>query len=742
MKISRRIGILIVVIGYVGLALAYSVVNPLFESPDELNHYDFVRYLIDHHELPVQTLGKQTEYFEPPLYYSISSLVIGAVPAESYTPQLNPFFGYEAYRFGVDNKALYIHSAQEDFPYHGTALAAHLLRGFSILMGVVSLIIAFRALCEVFNRPAIALGGVALIAFNPQFVLVSSSISNDNLIILLSMLMIWLAIRIARFGMTMRRTLIMAVLAAAAVLTKLSAAVMILVLLAGMLIARTPWRKWLSTLAIVGATGLILAGWWFLRNLWLYGEPTGIRMWQQIWGWQSVAVNTSDIGVALQNLWTSYWGRFGWGQIVLPEAVYWVLSIVAFLSLIGLVRNLYAQRRRAGALLESAYSPDVDLRGLGILMITLGLVLGVSLWYGLVNPAGTAGRFWFPAIMPIGGLMFYGLRGLYRPRWAHLDKWFVAVVSGLMLALSLGSLIGVIAPAYAAPASVSMDEVRRQTRSADIRFGDIAQLVGYALDRDRLNAGEELHVTLCWQTLKPTSTNLYFFLHLLGANNAIVARRESLPGLGRYPSIQWASDQIFCDNVPLHVDAGAAGAKVYDLEVGLVDLASGSRLPPVNEAGIELRPAILGRVKVRASQLPNVSAQPGAIDLGGQIRLNSSALAASAVHAGDSLSVTLTWQAVSVPAADYTVFVHLRDAAGKTVAQADSPPQAGTYPTSFWDVNETIVDDHLLPIPNDLPVGDYTVAVGLYRLDTGERLSITQGGSGSEIILPQIVHVR
>ena len=93
-----RIGFAAVLLGYVVLALAYSVVNPLFESPDELNHYDFVRYLIDRHELPVQTLGKLTEYFEPPLYYAISSLVIGAVPAESYTPQVNPFFGYEAYR--------------------------------------------------------------------------------------------------------------------------------------------------------------------------------------------------------------------------------------------------------------------------------------------------------------------------------------------------------------------------------------------------------------------------------------------------------------------------------------------------------------------------------------------------------------------------------------------------------------------------------------------------------------------
>ena len=743
MNRSRRIGIYIVLISYVCLALAYSIVNPLFESPDEFNHYDFVRYLIDRKELPVQTLGKQTEYFEPPLYYAISSLVIGAIPVESYTPQLNPFFGYEAYRLGVDNKALYIHSAQEAFPYHGTALAAHLLRGFSSLLGVFSLTIAFRALCEVFTRPALALGAVALIAFNPQFVLVSSSISNDNLIILLSMLMIWLAIRIAQSGMTTRRTLIMAALAATAVLTKLSAALLILVLLAALLIARTSRRKWLSTLTIVGAVGLILTGWWFLRNLELYGEPTGIRMWQQIWGWENVAVDPSDIGVALQNFWTSYWGRFGWGQLVLPYEVYWALLVIGLLSLIGLVRNLYAQRLRSTSPAGGAYVPDADPRGLGILMITLGLVLSVSLWYGLVNPAGTAGRFWFPAIMPIGGLMFYGLRGLYRSQEPELDKWFVGAVYGLMMVLSLGSLIGVIAPAYAVPAPVSIDEVRRQTQAVDIRFGDAAHLIGYSLDHDRLNAGEELQVTLCWRTLKPTFTDLYFFLHLLGANNAIVARRDSLPGLGRYPSTQWTPNGIFCDNVPLRVEEDVAGAMVYDLEIGLVDLANGSRLRPVNEAGVELQPAILGQVKVRGPQPVGAaaSAQPGAIDLGGQIRLIGSEVSPSPIKAGGTLTVALIWQAARMPEANYTIFVHLRDAAGKTVGQADSPPQVGAYPTMFWDAGETIADDHVLLMPDDLPGGDYTLAVGLYRLDTGERLAITQGGSGSEIVLPHTIHI-
>ena len=119
-----------------------------------------------------------------------------------------------------------------------------------------------------------------------------------------------------------------------------------------------------------------------------------------------------------------------------------------------------------------------------------------------------------------------------------------------------------------------------------------------------------------------------------------------------------------------------------------------------------------------------------------------SEIAPSLIKAGDAVSVTLIWRAVQIPTADYTVFVHLRDASGHIVAQADSPPQAGTYPTSFWDAGETVVDDHTIAVPDNLPVGDYTVAVGLYRPDTGERLSITQSSGESEIALPQTVRVR
>ena len=210
MKLSRWLGVYIVVIGYVCLALTYSVVNPLFESPDEFLHYEFVRYLVDRHELPVQTLGKLSEFHQPPLYYALTALTIGGIQVEPFVPIDNPFWGYDTYRFGVDNKVRYIHSAAEAYPYQGTALAAHVARGLSIALGALSVLVCYVILCDVFQRSLWALGALAFVAFNPQFLFISSSISNDNLITLLGLLIIWLSIRSARFGLTRRRILVIA----------------------------------------------------------------------------------------------------------------------------------------------------------------------------------------------------------------------------------------------------------------------------------------------------------------------------------------------------------------------------------------------------------------------------------------------------------------------------------------------------------------------------------------------------
>ena len=95
---------------------------------------------------------------------------------------------------------------------------------------------------------------------------------------------------------------------------------------------------------------------------------------------------------------------------------------------------------------------------------------------------------------------------------------------------------------------------------------------------------------------------------------------------------------------------------------------------------------------------------------------------ANSTPSSNELPLTLYWRAEAPLAADYVVFMHLMDAAGNVVAQGDAPPRAGRYPTHWWEPGEVIADQHMIPLPADLPPGDYRVRTGLYRPDTGERL--------------------
>jgi hypothetical protein len=97
---------------------------------------------------------------------------------------------------------------------------------------------------------------------------------------------------------------------------------------------------------------------------------------------------------------------------------------------------------------------------------------------------------------------------------------------------------------------------------------------------------------------------------------------------------------------------------------------------------------------------------------------------------GKNMALRLFWQALQKPEDDFTVFVHLTGADGRVLAQVDSQPRHGSYPTSLWDRGETVEDEHVLALPSDLPPGPYGVKVGLYRLRTLERLPVFDAGGG------------
>ncbi len=97
------------------------------------------------------------------------------------------------------------------------------------------------------------------------------------------------------------------------------------------------------------------------------------------------------------------------------------------------------------------------------------------------------------------------------------------------------------------------------------------------------------------------------------------------------------------------------------------------------------------------------------------------------VEAGDSLALTLEWQALKPLERSYSVFVHVIDQEGQAAGQSDGIPAHGLQPTWRWIEGETIFDRRQISIAPDPKLGRYQIVVGLYDLENGERLSVADG---------------
>ncbi len=102
--------------------------------------------------------------------------------------------------------------------------------------------------------------------------------------------------------------------------------------------------------------------------------------------------------------------------------------------------------------------------------------------------------------------------------------------------------------------------------------------------------------------------------------------------------------------------------------------------------------------------------------------------------------LTLVWQALAQPAADYTAYVHADDNVNRLRTQQDHPPCLGSFPTSRWLPGEQVFDGYTVTVPANAPSGRYDVTVGLYELPGPRNLQLDGGdtelGVGSFEVRP------
>jgi len=231
-------------------------------------------------------------------------------------------------------------------------------------------------------------------------------------------------------------------------------------------------------------------------------------------------------------------------------------------------------------------------------------------------------------------------------------------------------------------------------------------------------------LTLYWQGIEYAN---YFgqdytvFVHLVDKEGVVWAQSDSPPVKGLFPTSRWRETEIVIPSrrdirLPDTLPSGR-----YRLEAGMYLLATLERLPVLNEKGESVGDSvILDYIKVLSGEEePSNPESPLKANLGDQVTLLGYDLR---IRAGDSLLLTLYWQAQREMDKDYTVFIHLVDGEAKIWAQDDNQPEGGFYPTSFWDEGEIVRDEYELLLPADMPEGEYELRVGMYIPETMERL--------------------
>jgi 4-amino-4-deoxy-L-arabinose transferase-like glycosyltransferase len=248
----------------------------------------------------------------------------------------------------------------------------------------------------------------------------------------------------------------------------------------------------------------------------------------------------------------------------------------------------------------------------------------------------------------------------------------------------------------------------------DVRVANGMQLLRFSGDR-RLAPGRVLRAALAWTwpggSRPPDTTHYAIFGHLLDGSGVVVAEVDhplQLP-------VDWKAGQEVVQWLDLPVPARAEPGH-YVLDLGVYDQDAGvARQRLTDTAGKDLGSSLaLGPFVVPPPPEASAIESVPEATLGDGIELASHSVS----RPRGQLQVDLVWQAKARPSRDYTVFVHVLDAAGEVVSQADSQPRGGDFPTSIWLPGDSVADSYTLAVP----AGRYTVEVGMYYLPTLERL--------------------
>ena len=774
---AEQLLISLIVLAFVVIGLIYAFVTPAFEASDELWHYPMVRHLADGNPLPVQTYDPsqagpwKQEASQPPLYYYVAAALTFWIDTSDMEQvrKLNPHVAPgEITTDGNINLAVHDPSLN---PNRGTLLAIRVIRIFSVLMGACTVYLTYLIGREVApTRPDIALVAASLNAFTPMFLFISGSVNNDNLAIPLASLGLLLLIRLIRFAKTaypqvrvpwrepsnifhaslMRKILIIGVVVGCAVLTKQGTIGLIPLTWGTFFIL-----GWLSTVAThsaqnqtfdafarqVGVTLyrsmvwfiiffipiLLIAGWWYVRNIRLYGDLLGWSAFEAVLGVRETPASIAQLWDERWGFMLSYWGQFGGLNVLMSDWVYRLMTAILIIAIPGgvwfVVNQFRSSRWWRLAFKDSGrgYTIQKVVGGMINLIVsrfalTVCLLFSIAIIYGLVQWAtktwSSQGRLVFTAFSALNILFAAGIATVFQYK---LLRYGQMIVVAIFAAASILSPFLAISPAYALPSnfgrSQSVEWVERLDVEDEAVFNGELELVGAEITTDRpiFTPGEVVSVTTEWQVLEKPQTDWSIFVHL---NDPVLgvpaAQRDMYMAQGLVATTFMEPGRNYQSRFDLTLPNTLVAPAELKATIGLYNFETGERaLLPDGADHV-----VIGSVNVvpKVGETPN----PVSINFENKFELVGFEIDPRRVNAGGTINGLFYWKLTEPAAADYTFFAQIIGAENTRWAAVDLG-QA----TTNWEAGKIMPVEMALAVNPDAPAGVYPLRLGIY-LNNGD----------------------
>jgi hypothetical protein len=235
------------------------------------------------------------------------------------------------------------------------------------------------------------------------------------------------------------------------------------------------------------------------------------------------------------------------------------------------------------------------------------------------------------------------------------------------------------------------------------------ELRAYGLVEHGAHWQEWARLRLWWRAPEGLQEPFKVSARLLGADGQVVAATDAEPVGFAYPTTAWRAGEVVVDAYEIPLPAGLAPGQYTPLVI-VYDPATGgergrAQLAAVYLDGSPVRPP---RRALEASVDKVVHARFGDVEL-----LGFSAPNPAVAHPpGSDLSLTLIWQARGQSSAELRLALWLEGE--RNVALAETAV-GGAFPPRQWHEEQVVRQGISLPLPADLPAGEYQLKMRLSR---------------------------